>query len=388
VFVLISLVVGVTSGFTIVIAQFYGAKQMENIRRAKDTMNIVVVVSSLTISLVTFFTSRSLFRLMNIPEEILDMAVSYFNIYVAGILFTFVFHSSAGMLRGLGDSVTPLRFLVFACFANIVLDLLFILGFGWGVEGAAWATFIAQFLVTTGLLIYMGKTKPLIRFNFLHPVFDLKLFKTSVNIGLPTGIQQTFVALSGMMLMGLVALFGTDTLAAYTAAGRIESLALMPAMSFGAALSAFTGQNLGAKRPHRVRQGLRATLIIASLFSLGCTLIMIFFGKYIMTAFATQTEQEVIFHGSQYLLITGAGYLLFSTMFCIMGVMRGAGDTFTLMLITFATQILVRVPLAWALSQFMGQKGIWWAIPISWGMGCLAMYIYYRTGRWKKKVIV
>jgi len=265
---------------------------------------------------------------------------------------------------------------------------LFILGFGWGVEGAAWATFIAQFLVTAGLLIYMGKTKPLIRFNFLHPVFDWKLFKTSVNIGLPTGIQQTFVALSGMVLMGLVALFGTDTLAAYTAAGRIESLALMPAMSFGAALSAFTGQNLGAKRPHRVQQGLRATLIISSLFALGCTCIMIFFGKYIMTAFATQAEPEVVYQGSQYLLITGAGYLLFSTMFCFMGVMRGAGDTFTLMLITFATQILVRVPLAWGLSRFMGQEGIWWSIPISWGLGCLAMYIYYRTGRWKQKVIV
>jgi len=388
VFVLISLVVGVTSGFTIVIAQYYGAGQLENIRKTKDTMNLVVVVSSLVISAISLVSSRVLFQLMNIPEEILDMAISYFNIYVSGIVFIFVFHSSASMLRGLGDSVTPLRFLIFSCCANILLDLLFIVGFGWGVEGAAWATIIAQCMVTIGLLLYMGKTKPLIGFNMTHPKFNLQSFKTSVNIGLPTGIQQTSVALSSMVLMGLVALFGTDSLAAYTAAGRIESLALMPAMSFGAALSAFTGQNLGAKRPHRVRQGLRATLTISSLVAIGCSLIMVLFGKTIMIAFATQAETEVIHQGAQYLWITGAGYLLFSTMFCLMGVMRGAGDTFTLMLITFSTQIIVRVPLAWFLSRFMGPTGIWCSIPLSWGIGCLSMFVYYRTGRWKEKVII
>ena len=200
--------------------------------------------------------SEQIFQLIKLPEELMPTANAYFSIYVSGLVVFFGYNGVAAVLRGLGDSITPLYFLVLATVLNIGLDLLFIVKLGWGIEGAALATIIAQGTAFIVAVFYLNKTHELIRFNIREFAFDWEIFKQSLRIGLPTGLQQTFVALGMMALMGIVNGFGTDVVAAYTAAGRLDSLAIIPSMVFSTALSTFVGQNIGAGKIDRVKKGL------------------------------------------------------------------------------------------------------------------------------------
>ncbi len=213
-----------------------------------------------------------------------------------------------------------------------------------------------------------------------------KYFRQSVRIGLPSGLQQTFVSIGLIAIVWIVNLFGTNVIAAYSIAMRIDSLASMAAMNFAAALATFVGQNLGANKPERVKAGLIATLKMTSVVSISITIIAILFSRNLMGIFTK--DQDVIGIGAEYLIIVSSFYLLFSTLFVINGVMRGAGDTLIPMFITLFALWVVRIPLAYFLSQEMGETGIWWSTPIGWFLGMIMGILYYLSGRWKKKVIV
>jgi Na+-driven multidrug efflux pump len=189
-----------------------------------------------------------------------------------------------------------------------------------------------------------------------------------------------------MALFGIVNTFGTDVIAAYSVAGRIDSIAALPAMNFSAALATFVGQNLGANKLSRVKGGLHATLFMSSVVSVIVTIFVFFFGKFFMGLFTP--DQEVIRIGHEYLVIVSSFYLILSALFTTSGVMRGAGDTIIPMFITLFSLWIVRIPLSYLLSKNMGETGIWWAVPIGWGLGLVISYSYYLTGRWKLKVVV
>ncbi|MBQ0713528.1 MAG: hypothetical protein KBT53_11260, partial [Porticoccus sp.] len=211
------------------------------------------------------------------------------------------------------------------------------------------------------------------------------LFLKSLKIGLPSGLQHTFVAVGMMALLGIVNTFGTDVIAAYTAAGRIDSLAMLPAMNFSQAVSAFVGQNLGANKIERVKQGFKATFIMSNIFCLAMTALIVIFGGDLMRMFTT--DAQVIEIGQNYLIIVSSFYLVFSSMFTIHGVLRGAGDTLIPMFITLFSLWIIRIPAAYFLSGKIGSDGIWWSIPMGWVIGMSFSYIYYRTGRWKTKAV-
>ncbi|MDD2565101.1 MAG: MATE family efflux transporter, partial [Salinivirgaceae bacterium] len=208
----------------------------------------------------------------------------------------------------------------------------------------------------------------------------------SVKIGLPTGFQQTFVALGMVAIMGIVNGFGTDVIAAYTAAGRIDTIASMPAMSLATALSMFVGQNAGANRFDRIRRGLISTIIMSGIVSITVSIAAWAFGAQLIGMFTS--EPEVIRIGTQYLVIVSSFYILFSTMFSITGVMRGAGATLIPMFITLFSLWIIRIPIAYFLSDIFGSKGIWWAIPVAWLFGMIGTSIYYKTGKWRSAVVV
>ena len=277
IFTLIALIIGIATGGTIVISQFFGAKNFTKVKRAIDTIFIIMGVVAVIMTVVGISFSEQIFRLMKLPEELMPTANAYFSIYVSGLVVFFGYNGVAAILRGLGDSITPLYFLVLATFLNIGLDLLFIVKLGWGIEGAALATIIAQGTAFIVAVFYLNKTHELIKFNIREFSFDWEIFKQSLRIGLPTGLQQTFVALGMMALMGIVNGFGTDVVAAYTAAGRLDSLAIIPSMVFSTALSTFVGQNIGAGKIDRVKKGLTRTMMMASATAVGITLLVILF---------------------------------------------------------------------------------------------------------------
>jgi putative MATE family efflux protein len=386
IFTIIALVIGIGSGASVVISQYYGAKDEDNVRKAVDTLNIFLLITGVAISVVGILISRWIFALLQLPSELLESAMTYLNIYLMGMVVFFGFNSITSILRGVGDSKNPLYYLIIATFLNIGLDLLFILEFNWGIAGAAWASVIAQAAAFLIAVVHVNKRHSVIRIAIVGITFNWEIFKQSVRIGLPTGIQHTFVALGMMALMGIVNTFGTNVIAGFTGASRIDSLAAIPAMTLSVALSVFVGQNIGAKKVERIYKGLRVALIFASVISVVMSIVAIFWSVPLMNLFSNDTA--VIAVGREYLITVSLFYLLFSTMFVFNGLLRGAGATLIPMFITLFSLWLVRIPLAVFLSKYMGEQGIWWAIPIAWFFGALGAFVYFRTGKWKNKGVV
>lgn len=388
IFMVIALIIGIGIGSSVVISQYFGARDYDKVKRAADTTYIFLFFAGIIITIVGLLSGEHIFRVMRLPEEILPMSRTYLDIYMYGLVLMFGFNSVSSILRGVGDSKTPLFFLIVSTFLNIFLDILFVLVFKWDIAGAAWATVVAQAFSFVIAVIYLERLRHMLRITFKRLVFDWNIFRQSVKIGLPTGIQQTLVALGGMALMGIVNTFGTDVIAGFSAASRIDSLAVIPIMNFSASLSGFVGQNIGAGKIDRVKRGLWATIKMSVLFSLLISAIILIWGDTMMVVFTT--NPKVVDIGYHYLMIVSIFYLAFAVMFCINGLLRGAGAAVIPMYITLLSLWIVRIPLAYLLSKTFGmdEAGIWWSIPIGWLMGAVASTFYYRFGNWKDKSVV
>ncbi len=386
IFTLISLIIGVASGGTIVIAQYFGAKDLDKVKKTIETLYIFLFIAALVLTAVGIYFTEGIFRLIQLPEEIMPEATLYLSIYLSGLLFFFGFNATSAILRGLGDSKTPLFFLILSTFFNIGFDLLFVVVFKWGIAGVAIATVISQAGAFLTAMIYLNKYHKIIHFRFPEYRFNREIFKQSIRIGLPTGFQHTFVSMGMMAVMAIVNTFGTDVIAGYSVAGRIDSLAILPAMNFSAALATFVGQNLGANKLDRVRSGLKATIIMSSSISVLVTLLIISLKYTIIKMFTS--DPEVIRIGAEYLVIVSSFYLIFTLMFKINGVLRGAGDTLIPMFITLLSLWVIRIPFAWFFSDRIGEAGIWWSAPAGWIVGLTLSYFYYLSGKWKSKVVV
>ncbi|MDA3779138.1 MAG: MATE family efflux transporter [Bacteroidales bacterium] len=386
IFLFISLIIGIASGSTIVISQYFGAKKIKEVKQTIETLYIFLFFASITMGIIGIIFSEDIFRLLQLPEEIIPKATSYFNIFIGGVIVSFGFNGTSAILRGLGDSKTPLYFLILSTLLNIGLDLLFVLVFKFGISGVATATIIAQGVTFVLAIFYLNKNHQIVHLNIFKLKFNKYIFLKSIKIGLPTGIQQSFVAIGMMALFSIVNTFGTNVIAAYSVGTRINSLASMPAMNFAAALSTFVGQNIGAKKHERVRAGYISTMIMASVVSLTVSIIILLFGNFIMTLFTS--DADVIAIGRRFLIIVGAFYIIFSSMFVTTGLLRGAGATIIPMFFTLFALWGVRIPVAYFLSGKIGIEGIWWSIPAGWLLGFSLSFIYYLTGIWKKKVII
>ncbi len=386
VFMVVALVIGLSAGASVVISQYFGAKQYDKVRRSSDTLYIFLLATAVLVTAFGLVLSRWVLGFMDLEPDVLPMAVSYLKIYFSGSLLLFGFNSLSAILRGIGDSKTPLYFLVASAVLNVALDLLFVVSFGWGVEGAAWATVISQGAAFICGLLYVNRKFEVIRLHIPTMRFSKSIFKQMVNFGLPSGFQQTFVAIGNLALIRIVTGFGTDLLAAYTSAGRLDMIASIPAMNFGMALSSFVGQNMGAGRVDRARAGLWATLKMTWVISACLTLVIVIFGHDLMRIFTT--DPEVIRLGRGYLVVVSSFYIIFATMFVVNGLLRGAGAVIVPMFTTLFSLWLVRIPLAAVLSQHWGPHGIWWAIPVGWFCGMVGAVVYYFTGKWKDKNVM
>lgn len=383
---IISLVIGVGSGTSVVVSQFFGAKQYDKVQRAFSSFFIFMLVAGIVLSITGIIFAEPIFRLTNTPEEVIPDAVAYFRIYIGGTFLFVTFNSIISILRGVGESVRPMIFILITTILNIVLDLLFIVGFHWGIEGAARATVISQGIGMCIALGYVNNTHPLLSIKKQDLLFDMKLFKEGLKIGLPTSVQQCAIALGLIALLGIVNSFGTDTLTAYGAAGKIDTIITQAVLTLSGALAAFCGQNIGAGRFDRVRKGLRFTMLVNVIFSLITFTAIYFFGEDMMRAFTS--DPAVISIGKEYLLIIGGFFIVHGALNIYNGALRGAGDTIFTMVTSLLCLWLIRIPLAYQLSAWYGRQGIWWAIGISIAMGLVITYIYYKMDIWKKRCVV
>lgn len=383
---IISLVIGVGSGTSVVVSQLFGAKQFDKVQKAFSSFFIFMLVAGIALSIAGIIFAETIFRLTNTPEEVIPQAVAYFKIYIGGTFLFVTFNSIISILRGVGESVRPMIFILITTILNIALDLLFIVGFGWGIEGAARATVIAQGIGMCVALGYVNDTHPLLSIKKRDLLFDMKLFKEGLKIGLPTSVQQCAIALGLIALLGIVNSFGTDTLTAYGAAGKIDTIITQAVLTLSGALAAFCGQNIGAGRFDRVRKGLRFTMLVNILFGIITFTAIYFFGDEMMRAFTA--DPAVIAIGKEYLLIIGGFFIVHGALNIYNGALRGAGDTLFTMVSSLLCLWLIRIPLAYQLSMWYGRQGIWWAIGLSIAIGLVITFIYYKMGIWKKRCVV
>ncbi len=385
-YTLIAFIIGIGSGATVVVSQYFGAKNYEMVKNAISTIYVFMFIAGISLTIIGIYFSDAIFSLLNLEESVKSEAVKYFNIYMLGMVGFFGFNSTSSILRGLGNSRTPMFLMAISTIVNIGLDLLFIIVFKWGIAGAAWATVISQGGAFIAVVIFLNRKKHIIKVNFKLNRFNKTVFLQSIKIGLPTGFQQTFVALGMLALIRIINNFDTSTLAAFTAASRIDALASMPCMTLASAFSSFVGQNMGAKLTERVKSGLWATLKMAWIISITIMIIVFFWGDKLISLF--DSNPEVIRQGTEYLIIVSSFYVIFSTTFVFHGLMRGAGATLIPMFITLLSLWLIRIPFAWFLSAHYNESGIWWSIPAGWIIGFIITLIYYKTDKWKKRAVI
>ena len=380
---IISLVIGIGSGTTVVISQFYGAKRFDELQKAFSSFFIFMLVAGVLLSIIGIIFAEPMFRLTNTPEEVIPQAVLYFRIYVGGTFLFVTFNSIISILRGVGESVRPMLFILLTTVLNVILDLVFIAVFHWGIEGAARATVIAQGIGMCVALAYINNTHPLLSIKKKDLVFDTSLFKEGLRIGLPTSVQQCAISLGLIALLGIVNSFGTETLTAYGAAGKIDTIIIQAVLTLSGALAAFCGQNIGARRLDRVREGVRFAMLVNVVLGLATFTAIYFFGDTMMLAFTN--DPEVIAIGQEYLLIIGGFFIVHGGLNVFNGALRGAGDTLFTMVVSLTCLWLIRITLAYWFSSIWGRVGIWWAIGASLCIGLAVTYIYYRLGFWKNK---
>lgn len=269
---------------------------------------------------------------------------------------------------------------------NFVLNYVFVVVLNYGLTSTAWASVIGQILALILMIVYINKKHPFISIKLKEMKFDSKIFKYIMKISLPSGIQQFVIAINAVVLMSLVASFGTDAIAGYSVATRIDAIASIPAFIFSSALANFVAQNAGALEFKRIKNGLKATLRITVSMTIIISVLIIIFSKTIMSLFTK--DIAVIEIGSEYLRTLNYFYVLYAMMFAYQSVFRGSGDTMISMLITLAAIWIVRIPFSYMLSKHLGTLGIWLGIPIGWFVGLILSYSYYKSRRWELKFVM
>ncbi len=389
VFAVVALVIGIGSGASIVISQYFGRGNLEKVRITSDTLHIVLLVSGVIIGAIGILFSEDILRATKLPEELIPLGSEYLEVYLMGIFLLFGFNTISAMLRGVGDSRTPLYFLAAAAIINVGLDFLFIVEWGFGVASAAWATVISQGLAYIASIFYINSRKSIaFHINLFRLKFHRGIFIQCLRFGLPTGIQQSFVAFGAVALFSIINGYSIDTIAAYTAGMRVDALAIIPSMNFAMALTSFVGQNIGAGKIDRVKRGLWKTLQFSTITCVAISATIFIFGEEILAIF--NSEPEVIAQGHRYLIIVSLFYPLFSAMYIIGAMLRGAGAVIFPMVATFIALWGCRIPVAKlvsANSELGGIDIVGGSIVIGWGVGLVLMLWYYLSGRWKGKSI-
>jgi putative MATE family efflux protein len=390
VFVLVAVAGGLTLATNVLIAQYVGASNFAGVKRVVRTSVSLVGGVSLLLLFLGLLLAPHLLRIMNTPADIFPLALGYLRIFLWTLPLSFGIFLISSMLRGIGDSQTPVYFQAVSVGFNALLDPL--LMFGWlgfprlGLNGTAWATIIAQGAAVVALLIYVPRKRPLIVPNWLHLGADGPTTWLLVKIGFPTMIQQTIVSSSMLVIVSLVSSFGSKTDAAFGAALRIDQIAFLPAMTVGMAISTLAGQNIGAKQFRRVQEVFRWGILLSGSICLLISLLAISLPGILLRAFLN--EPEAIAIGVQYLHIVGITYLLYAVMFVSNGIINGAGHTLATTLMTAVSLLGFRVPLATILARHLhSQVGIWIGMLISVACGMLLSLAYYLSGRWKRSVI-
>ena len=390
---LLALFVGISTGAGIVVSQSFGAKDREGLSRGIGNCISLTFIATIFIMIVGPIITRPMLNLLDTPASIIEWCADYLNIYFLGIIGFFFYNMLSGILRGLGDSVSALGFLLLAAFLNVVLDLVFVANFNMGVPGVALATILAQAI--SAVFCFMKLMKMGEHFDMNKSTLKLRkeVAMRIIGIGIPSGITQAIMSMSMMIVQSLTNSMGEMVIAANVIIMRVDGFAMMPNFSFGQAMSVYTGQNVGAGKWDRVQKGVRQGTGIAQAFAIVITIVLLFANKYLFGIF-TSTEALIDLAGRM-MRIMAVGYIAMSITQVLGGVMRGCGNTVTPMWISIITTVIIRVPVAYALAYFTRSAEFPHGHPfalsvsllVSWTLGMIMSVVAFRWGKTRKGIL-
>ena len=390
---LLALFVGIATGAGIVISQAYGARDRDGLSRSIGNCITLAGVASVVIMVVGPLLTRPMLVLLGTPDSILGWCTSYLVIQFVGIAGFFFYNMLSGVLRGLGDSVSALGFLLLAAALNVVLDLLFVAGFDMGVAGVSLATVIAQTISALFCFRKLMKMRAIFDLNKQTVRLDQNVAMRIIRLGVPSGITQAIFSMAGMVVQTLTNSMGEMVIAANVIIMRVDGFAMMPNFSFGQAMSVYTGQNVGAAKYDRVGLGTKQGTIIAVSCSAVITCVLLFLNKFLFGIF-TDTA-ELIDLAGRMMRLMAVGYLGVAITQSLGGVMRGAGDTVSPMWISIISTVFLRVPVAYVMAHFTASEA--WphghpfslsaSLLISWVLGPVMSCVVFKRGKWKKTMM-
>lgn len=378
---LISFFMGLSVGAGVVIARYFGARDETSLSDSIHTSMCMIVIAGIVMTFAGVLLTPFILRWIGVPDDVMADSILYLRIYFYGILGVMIYNMGSGVLRALGDSRTPLFFLILSSLINVALDYGFVVWFHMGIAGVAWATLIAQGISALLIWALMMKGNALYRLRFSQLKIHGHILGEVVRVGLPSGIQNAIVSFSNLIVQSNINAFGSAAMAGCGAYTKIDGFAILPAMSYSMAITTFTGQNLGAGKPQRVRQGMRACLILTVCTSLLISALLFLFGDAALRIFSN--DPQVLFYGHTMLTLLAPGYFLLAISHAVSGVLRGANRAASAMVIIIAcwcglrmAWIMLTVPLFHSIETVL----LGW--PLSWLVSTVIFILYYRRGSW------
>ena len=390
VFMQIAVSVGIGIGSSVIISQLFGAKKLKEVKKASYTSLICTVIGGLIFTLIGEIIARPILVFLKTPEPIMLAALDYLRVIFYGSLAVFVYNVSTAIFNALGNSKAPLVFLTISTIMNIFLDIYCIVNLRMGVKGAAVATVISQVFSALLAIIYLMIKLRGIDDEKIEKYFDFKLFKSISKIALPSMLQQSFVGFGMMALQGAANLFGTNVVAGYTAACKIDAIVILPILNLSNALATFAAQNIGAKKIERVKEGFKVSMIASVIFCISIAIVIYNFGDVFINMFLNDNaaaNAEVVAFGTKYLQKLCIYYILMAVFFNTCSILRGAGEMKSF-LASSIVNMAVRIAFANIMVKHIGQSAIWYAIVAGWVVGGTISVFKYLQGTWMEIKVI
>ena len=376
IFLILGFANGLTAGLAIPLAQRYGAKNYSGVNRSFYVSILISAVVAILLTILSMIFCRQILEIMQTPVEIIDGAYDYLMVIFAGIFSSMAFNLLSNIFRSIGDAKTPLYFLVIACIMNIILDVVFIAGFGMGVEGAGYATVLSQIFSALACILYIWKKIPILRLNSKDFVAESSDVKEHVRISFPMAFQSSIIAIGAIIIQITLNQLGATAVTAYTAAQKIDQVAILPMMSFGVTMATFVAQNYGAKKYDRIWRGVRDCIKLSLSFAISVGIILNVFSPIFIRAFVGVGHEEVVELGAIYFITNGTMYSLLSLLFIYRYTLQGVGKTFT-PTVAGIMELCMRAFAAVVLSNLYGYTGATMANPLAWLGSLIPLMIAY-----------
>ncbi len=381
--IFMAIALGCNVGCSVVISQLFGAKNYREMKTAVSTTILSCLSLSAVLTVVGMLCCRMMLRVLDTPENILTDAGTYLSIYIGGFAFLFLYNVVTGVFTSLGDSRTPLYFLIGSSLGNIALDWVFVALLHLDVAGVAWATFICQGIACILALITLLRRLKAVACEGKPDIFSVRMLRRVAMFAIPSVLQQSFVSVGNIFIQRLINGYGSSVIAGYSSAIKINTFALTCFSTTGNAVSSFTAQNIGAGKHERVKRGLRAGLFMGFLIGIPFFILCFFHGDLLIQLFMKEQTAEALATGVQFLWIVAPFYFVISMKLVTDGLLRGSGAMASFMIATL-TDLILRVALGYILSVPFGSTGIWMSWPIGWVLGTVLSLAFYAKGVWKK----